>query len=183
MSSKRSPFQVFNNTPVFIGDPARFPHFKYSPQKHDPLPEPRAHPPVMIAFSDHGAPPPRSSTAHALYQKTRKLAGDNPDYGTNDPPDQAEFRYNVLDMTKVGISLATLHGDSRSGRTKNSLSVRPVGMVAPNENPHSYFAEIEQDAFSPSHLVPGFEASADPVLQSRPLAYPDAHRHRLGVNY
>jgi len=32
-------------------------------------------------------------------------------------------------------------------------------------------------------LVPGIEASADPVLQSRLFSYPDTHRHRLGVNY
>ncbi|KFY95416.1 hypothetical protein V500_02782, partial [Pseudogymnoascus sp. VKM F-4518 (FW-2643)] len=37
--------------------------------------------------------------------------------------------------------------------------------------------------FSPSHLVPGVEPSADPVLQARLFSYPDTHRHRLGVNY
>ena len=52
-----------------------------------------------------------------------------------------------------------------------------------NENPLNYFAEVEQAAFSPSHLVPGVEPSADPVLQSRLFSYPDTHRHRLGVNY
>ena len=52
-----------------------------------------------------------------------------------------------------------------------------------NRNVRNYFAEIEQAAFSPSHLVPGVEASADPVLQSRLFSYPDTHRHRLGVNY
>jgi catalase len=49
--------------------------------------------------------------------------------------------------------------------------------------PDNYFAEIEQAAFSPSHMVPGVEPSADPVLQSRLFSYPDTHRHRLGVNY
>lgn len=43
----------------------------------------------------------------------------------------------------------------------------------------NYFAEIEQVAFAPSHLIPGIEPSADPVLQSRLFAYPDAHRYRL----
>lgn len=47
----------------------------------------------------------------------------------------------------------------------------------------NFFAEIEQAAFAPSHLVPGFEPSADPVLQARLFSYPDAHRYRLGVNY
>ena len=47
----------------------------------------------------------------------------------------------------------------------------------------NYFAEVEQIAFNPSHMVPGIEPSADPVLQSRLFSYPDAHRHRIGVNY
>ena len=47
----------------------------------------------------------------------------------------------------------------------------------------NYFAEIEQAAFAPSHMVEGFEPSADPVLQARLFSYPDAHRYRLGVNY
>jgi len=40
-----------------------------------------------------------------------------------------------------------------------------------------------QAAFSPSHVIPYFEHSADPVLQSRLFSYPDTHRHRLGTNY
>ncbi|KAL4861710.1 hypothetical protein BDV12DRAFT_207800 [Aspergillus spectabilis] len=52
-----------------------------------------------------------------------------------------------------------------------------------NRDPNNYFADIEQAAFSPSTMVPGFAASADPVLQARLFAYPDAARYRLGVNY
>lgn len=61
--------------------------------------------------------------------------------------------------------------------------LRPFGKLVFNENVQNYFAEIEQIAFAPSHLVPGVEPSADPVLQSRLFSYPDTHRHRLGVNY
>ncbi|KAF8493591.1 catalase [Gautieria morchelliformis] len=119
-----------------------------------------------------------------------KLAGDNPDYGIQTlfesiekgqypswtvyiqtmTPEQAEkFRYNVLDLTKIW--------------PHKEFPLRQVGKIVLNENPQNYFAEIEQAAFAPSHLVPGFEASADPVLQSRLFSYPDTHRHRLGVNY
>jgi catalase len=52
-----------------------------------------------------------------------------------------------------------------------------------NKNPENYFAEVEQAAFSPSHMVPGIDASADRMLQGRLFSYPDTHRHRLGVNY
>ncbi|KAK0520102.1 hypothetical protein OC834_007158 [Tilletia horrida] len=58
-----------------------------------------------------------------------------------------------------------------------------LGQLELNKNAESYFAEIEQVAFNPAHLVAGFEPSADPVLQSRLFSYPDTHRHRIGPNY
>ena len=33
-----------------------------------------------------------------------------------------------------------------------------------NRNPENYFAEVEQSAFSPSHMVPGIEPSMDKML-------------------
>ncbi|KAI7640388.1 hypothetical protein KC322_g20600 [Hortaea werneckii] len=50
------------------------------------------------------------------------------------------------------------------------------------QNPDNYHAEIEQAHFSPANMVPGWEPSNDPVLQSRLFAYNDAGRYRLGVN-
>lgn len=85
-------------------------------------------------------------------------------------PAQAQrFRWNVLDLTKVW--------------PQAEVPLRPLGKLTLNRNPQNYFAEIEQVAFSPSHLVPGVAPSADPVLQARLFSYPDTHRHRLGVNY
>ena len=40
-----------------------------------------------------------------------------------------------------------------------------VGKLTLNRNPTNYFAEVEQIAFAPSHLVPGIEASPDKMLQ------------------
>lgn len=54
--------------------------------------------------------------------------------------------------------------------------LREVGKMTLNKNPENYFAEVEQVAFSPSHLIEGIEPSADPVLQSRLFSYPDTHR-------
>ncbi|KAG8726537.1 hypothetical protein FRC11_014997 [Ceratobasidium sp. 423] len=123
-------------------------------------------------------------------EKAGELAGSNPDYGTQDlfgaiergeaqkwdvfiqtmTPEQAEnFRYNVLDLTKIW--------------PHKEFPMKPIGTLVLDRNPENYFNEIEQVAFSPSHLVPGVEPSADPVLQSRLFSYPDTHRHRLGVNY
>ncbi|KAL3426683.1 peroxisomal catalase [Phlyctema vagabunda] len=78
-------------------------------------------------------------------------------------------KINVLDLTHVW--------------PHSEFPLRDVGEFTLNENAKNYFAEIEQVAFNPAHLVPGIEPSADPVLQSRLFSYPDAHRHRVGVNY
>ncbi|KAH7081311.1 peroxisomal catalase [Paraphoma chrysanthemicola] len=76
---------------------------------------------------------------------------------------------NVFDLTHVW--------------PQGQFPLRKVGEFILNENVRNYFAEIEQIAFSPSHLVPGIEPSVDPVLQSRLFSYPDTHRHRIGANY
>ena len=81
----------------------------------------------------------------------------------------AGYKYDVFDVTKVWP-----HSD---------YPLIPVGKMTLNRNPKNYFAEIEQSAFSPSHLVPGIEPSNDKLLQGRLFSYPDTQRHRLGVNY
>lgn len=58
-----------------------------------------------------------------------------------------------------------------------------VGVLELNRNPENYFADVEQAAFSPSHLVPGISLSPDRMLQGRLFAYGDAQRYRLGVNH
>lgn len=58
-----------------------------------------------------------------------------------------------------------------------------VGVLELKRNPENYFAEVEQAAFSPTHLIPGVGLSPDKVLQGRLFSYGDAQRYRLGVNY
>ncbi len=57
-----------------------------------------------------------------------------------------------------------------------------VGVLELNRNPDNYFAQVEQAAFSPAHIVPGIGLSPDKLLQGRVFSYGDAHRYRLGVN-
>ncbi|KAF3353880.1 hypothetical protein VDGD_09115 [Verticillium dahliae] len=78
-------------------------------------------------------------------------------------------KLNVFDLTHVW--------------PQKKYPLQKVGIFTLNENAVNYFAEVEQVAFNPSHMPPGIEPSADPVLQSRLFSYPDTHRHRLGVNY
>jgi len=81
----------------------------------------------------------------------------------------AKYKWNVFDVTKVWP-----HSD---------YPLMEYGKLVLNRNPQNYFAETEQSAFSPGHLVPGVEASPDRMLQGRLFSYPDTHRHRLGANY
>lgn len=119
-----------------------------------------------------------------------KKGGDNPDHATEDlfdaiergehpswtlkvqvldPADAERFRWNIFDVTKVW--------------PHEEVPLREVGVLTLNRNPQNYFAEIEQIAFAPAHLVPGIEPTVDPMLQARLFSYADSQRHRLGVNY
>jgi catalase len=49
-----------------------------------------------------------------------------------------------------------------------------------DRNPENFFAETEQVAFCPSHVVPGIDFSEDPLLQGRLFSYLDTQLSRLG---
>ncbi|BFZ09856.1 hypothetical protein BsWGS_12895 [Bradybaena similaris] len=77
--------------------------------------------------------------------------------------------FNPFDLTKVW--------------PHDKFPLIPVGKMTLNRNPKNYFTDVEQAAYSPSHFVPGIEASPDKMLQGRLFAYNDTHRHRLGPNF
>ncbi|MEG2679619.1 MAG: catalase, partial [Oscillospiraceae bacterium] len=84
--------------------------------------------------------------------------------------DQAiHHKENPFDITKVW--------------SQKDFPLHEVGVLELNRNPENYFAEVEQSAFSPAHVVPGVGLSPDKFLQGRLFAYGDAQRYRLGVNH
>ncbi|HMG21811.1 MAG TPA: catalase [Kofleriaceae bacterium] len=56
----------------------------------------------------------------------------------------------------------------------------PIGKMVLDRWPDNFFAETEQVAFHPGHLVPGVEFSDDPLLQGRIFSYTDTQLKRLG---
>ncbi len=60
------------------------------------------------------------------------------------------------------------------------VAVQPIGKLTLNRNPSNYFAETEQVAFHPGHLVPGIDVTNDPLLQGRLFSYLDTQISRLG---
>jgi len=85
--------------------------------------------------------------------------------------EEAAYRcpINPFDLTKVWP-----HGD---------FPLIQVGEFVLDRNPENYFAEVEQAAFNPAHIVPGIGFSPDKMLQGRLFSYGDAQRYRLGVNH
>ncbi len=83
--------------------------------------------------------------------------------------DAAKVPYNPFDLTKVWL--------------KGDYPLIEVGEFELNRNADNYFAEIEQAAFNPAHVVPGISFSPDRMLQGRLFSYGDAQRYRLGVNH
>ncbi len=60
------------------------------------------------------------------------------------------------------------------------VPVQLIGKMVLNRNPDNFFAETEQVAFHPGHLVPGIDFSNDPLLQGRLFSYTDTQISRLG---
>ncbi len=55
-----------------------------------------------------------------------------------------------------------------------------IGKLTLNRNPDNFFAETEQVAFCPGHIVPGLDFTNDPLLQGRLFSYTDTQISRLG---
>ncbi|GAC1029297.1 catalase [Pseudomonas sp. No.21] len=83
--------------------------------------------------------------------------------------DADSYAINPFDLTKVWP-----HKD---------YPLIEVGVLELNRNPENVFAEVEQAAFNPAHVVPGIGFSPDRMLQGRLFSYGDAQRYRLGVNH
>jgi len=128
--------------------------------------------------------------ANLSAEEASRLASEDPDYAIRDLFNAIEggnyptwtlyiqvmtygqaktVPFNPFDLTKIWP-----HKD---------FPLKQVGRLVLDRNPKDYFAEVEQLAFAPSHLVPGIEPSPDKMLQARLFSYPDTHRHRLGANY
>jgi catalase len=83
--------------------------------------------------------------------------------------DEHAFDFDLLDATKI--------------IPEELVPVMPIGKLVLNRNPDNYFAETEQVAFHPGHVVPGIDFSNDPLLQGRLFSYFDTQIKRVGPNF
>jgi len=80
--------------------------------------------------------------------------------------DEYKFEFDLLDPTKL--------------IPEEIIPVQRIGKMTLNRNPDNFFAETEQVAFHPGHLVPGIDFTNDPLLQGRLFSYTDTQLSRLG---
>ncbi|XP_058828886.1 catalase isoform X1 [Topomyia yanbarensis] len=123
-------------------------------------------------------------------KKADDLAGADPDYSIRDLYNaiaKGQYPSWTLKIQIMTFEQAEKHPFNPFDLTKvwpqADFPLMPVGRMVLDRNPKNYFAEVEQIAFAPSHLVPGIEPSPDKMLQGRLFSYADTHRHRLGANY
>lgn len=122
-----------------------------------------------------------------VWDEAQKIAGKNPDFHRQDlweaidtgnypefefgvqmikEADEFKFDFDILDPTKLW--------------PEEQIPVKIIGKMVLNQNTDNFFAETEQIAFHPGHVVPGIDFSNDPLLQGRLFSYTDTQLSRLG---
>lgn len=130
---------------------------------------------------------PTAGTCSLVWDEAQKLAGKDTDYHRRDLWESIEmgdypewelgvqiveeenehaFDFDILDPTKI--------------IPEEIVPITPLGKMTLNRNPDNFFAEVEQIAFCPGHIVPGIDFSNDPLLQGRLFSYTDTQISRLG---
>jgi catalase len=126
---------------------------------------------------------------HSLeWEESQKLAGVDPDFLRRDLYDaidagvfpEWELGVQILpdaeDQMFEGIDLL----DATKIVPEELAPVERIGRLTLNRNVSDFFAETEQVAYCTAHLVPGIEATDDPLLQARNFSYFDTQITRLG---
>lgn len=130
---------------------------------------------------------PKQGVVSLVWDEAQKLAGKDPDFHRRDlqkaiedghypewelgvqiveEEDELKFDFDILDPTKL--------------IPEELVPVTPLGKLVLNRMPDNFFAETEQAAFCPAHIVPGIDFSNDPLLQGRLFSYTDTQISRLG---
>jgi len=130
---------------------------------------------------------PKLGTHAVVWDEAQKISGKDPDFHRRDlweaietgnfpewelgvqvipDADEHNFEFDLLDPTKI--------------IPEEVVPVTIIGKMVLNRNPDNFFAETEQVAFHPGHVVPGIDFTNDPLLQGRLFSYTDTQLLRLG---
>lgn len=131
---------------------------------------------------------PKLGVHSLVWEEAQIVNGMDPDFHRRDLADAIEAGAHpqwelgiqtfpdTPDQTFEGIDLL----DPTNIVPEELAPVQPVGLLTLNANPTNYFAETEQVAFHPGHLVPGIDITDDPLLSGRLFSYLDTQISRLG---
>jgi catalase len=130
---------------------------------------------------------PKLGMQSTVWDEAVKLAGADPDFQRRDLFDAItagkfpEWELSVQLFTQEQADkLPFDHLDSTKVIPEETIPLTMIGRMVLDRWPDNFFAETEQVAFCPSHVVPGIDFSDDPLLQGRLFSYLDTQLSRLG---
>ncbi|MFN0103024.1 MAG: catalase [Bryobacteraceae bacterium] len=130
---------------------------------------------------------PVHGTSAVLWDEAVKICGADQDYHRRDLFEaiqkghfpEFELGFQIFDQ-RTADDLAFDVLDATKLIPEEIVPLEMVGRMTLDRNPDNFFAETEQVAFCPSHMVPGIDFSDDPLLQGRLFSYLDTQLSRLG---
>ncbi|MDL2357979.1 MAG: catalase [Pseudomonadota bacterium] len=130
---------------------------------------------------------PKLGLQSTIWDEACKIAGGDPDYHRRDMfeavsnGDFPEWELAVQLFTEEQADGFPFdHLDATKLIPEELVPLKVIGRMVLNRWPNNFFAETEQVAFCPSHIVPGIDFSNDPLLQGRLFSYLDTQLSRLG---
>jgi len=130
---------------------------------------------------------PKNGVCSLLFEEAQLIAGKDPDFNRRDLWESIEI--GCYPEYELGVQILEEQEaeklefdflDATKLWPEEEVPVKIIGKMILNRNPDNFFAETEQAAFHPGHIVPGIDFSNDPLLQGRLFSYLDTQLIRLG---
>ncbi len=130
---------------------------------------------------------PKLGLQSTIWDETVKIAGADPDFHRRDMFEAIsagkypEWEFAVQLFTQEEADRFPFdHLDATKLIPEELIPLKVIGRMVLDRWPNNFFAETEQVAYCPTHVVPGIDFSNDPLLQGRLFSYPDTQLSRLG---
>ena len=130
---------------------------------------------------------PKLGLQSTIWDETVKISGADQDFHRRDmfdaitAGDFPEWEFAVQLFTQEEADAFPFdHLDATKLIPEELVPLKVIGRMVLDRWPNNFFAETEQVAYCPSHIVPGIDFSNDPLLQGRLFSYQDTQLSRLG---
>jgi catalase len=130
---------------------------------------------------------PKLGLQSTIWDETIKICGADQDFHRRDMFEAIaagnfpEWEFSVQLFTqKEADRFPFDHLDATKLIPEELVPLQVIGRMVLDRWPNNFFAETEQVAYCPSHVVPGIDFSNDPLLQGRLFSYLDTQLSRLG---